>query len=504
MNRKERTTRQYSTGFVAGQSGTDVLYRGEFVPNACVYTNTSTIEYGVKARFNACNHSTRQDVSGWPASCASYANRNIHHVGGSPGVQPRAEMLDSQIMRINPRYAGTRIGYNTSDLDRARKDAALHLQALTPNRTMNLLQSVCELKDTRSTLNQFLSFVSWARSKAGTVLKRGPVRKRLSLLDSAATVASTYLWYRFGVEPTVTDVKRFMREVSQGKLQVRGHLNKVTVARKGQVLTSRYRVGANKAQIAAAMFSPSAGKVDEDTGVYQCSGSLWKTIPTGDSYTQFPYGGNNSSYPLARQYVSTVRVNGCMFAEVKSDVEIDGRKELQRQLDWNCPLLGTAWELIPFSFLVDWVIDVGDTIRRLERQALALRYRRFLSGIWIAEKEITETWYPSLMRYDVHIAGREAPSTASNGGRLNLSWTWEGGIWRQERKVVFHRRAYDPSVFAPVRVANSIKAYQLSTGMALLAQFAAGWRRSKHIASARRNRRKRSNIPLLHNKDTTK
>jgi hypothetical protein len=44
----------------------------------------------------------------------------------------------------------------------------------------------------------------------------------------------------------------------------------------------------------------------------------------------------------------------------------------------SCNPVSIAWELIPFSFVVDWVVDVGGYIRNLE--SAILTNNRFLGG----------------------------------------------------------------------------------------------------------------------------
>nr|QDH86744.1 MAG: hypothetical protein H4Bulk46826_000003 [Leviviridae sp.] len=90
-------------------------------------------------------------------------------------------------------------------------------------------------------------------------------------------------------------------------------------------------------------------------------------------------------------FTSTGRVNGKQSCTISLMLEIpDERFDLARWTSLNPVSL--AWELIPYSFVVDWFVDVGGMMRNLET---ALAYgSRFRSGyvseinVWNSEERI--------------------------------------------------------------------------------------------------------------------
>jgi hypothetical protein len=475
---KEEVKTDYTTGFRDLESSSEFLHSGEPLGNGCMINKTRRITYNTGAKFNLCSQAKDVSYVGFPASGCSYTNRSFKCIPGSlsgrlPEVIPDPSRFERWLS------SGQReLSYDESELLERQHDAYTRLCALRPPVHMNVVQAACELKDTKQTMRQFLSFMEWARRSLGRVLKRGPIARRVSLLSSCASVASAYLWYQFGVEPTVQDVSRFIKEMSKGKLAVKGHpTTKRVVHHKGQVLKVFYSVKPRISDVSAAMFgNSSSSKCTTDQGVATWEGHDHIVLPNGTTWVTAPHGEQPQTLYRGRTVITRER-KGCYFAQVLQDVEMTGLEELQRHLSWNCPLAATMWELTPFSFLVDWVVDVGAAIRRFERGTCAATGRPSLGPIWGWEKEITRRYQPALVRFDAYTSGLEAPESLGYGGSLNLSWVISAMPIETGRSEAFNRfPAPMPKPLWP-QVAKEIKAYQISTGMALLAQLASKFRR---------------------------
>lgn len=468
---KEEERTSYATGFLDRESSSEFLHSGEQLGNGCMINTTRRITYNTGARFNLCSQVKDTSYVGFPAAGCSFTNRSFKCIPGSPsGRMPEVVPDPSRFERWLS--SGQReLSYDESELLDRQHDAYTRLCALRPPIHMNVVQAACELKDTKQTMRQFLSFMEWARRHLGRVLRKGPIARRVSLFSSCASVASAYLWYQFGVEPTVQDVSRFIREVSQGKLTVKGHLTtKRVVYRKGQVLKTFYSVKPRIADVSATMFgNSSSSKNISNQGVATWEGRDHIVLPNGTTWVTAPHGEQAPAIYRGRTVITRER-KGCYFAQVLQDVEMTGLEELQRHLGWNCPLAATMWELTPFSFLVDWVVDVGAAIRRFERRTCAAVGRSNLGAIWHWEKEISRRYQPALVRFDAYTTDLEAPESLGNGGSLNLSWVISGKPIETGRSETFNRLpAPMPKPLWP-QLAKEVKAYQISTGMALLAQ----------------------------------
>jgi hypothetical protein len=366
-----------------------------------------------------------------------------------------------------------------NDTDKAvgeRYDAfnrLIHLvrKAQVGSRGMNVTQAVMELKDTKDTFDQLVSFMKWVKSRIGG----GPVRiakgvsRPLRFASSLADCAKAYLWYKFGVEPTARDIAEFRRQVAAGRLRVKGSLQtKTRVAMKNEVVIERWSTARTKSDIAAAMYDMD--ELQTKGGYASGSGvQLGYRLPNGISRILLPLAGPAKGWRNAYRVISQ-SMRGCYFARVKEDIVIDGLDDLRRRFGWDCPALKTVWELIPFSFLVDWIVDVGSFIERLEKRYLYEDYSRYLGPIWGTEEYREDIYVPALQRFDTSFSDLVRPADTSYGGSLNLRWTWSAGVRRISSRTVFNRNvASTPSVLWPM-LQKKIQAYQISTGMALLAQ----------------------------------
>lgn len=435
------------------------------------------ITYGVGAQFNQCVHTVERELLLADSQVCGHTNDLVWTV--SRGNQPSAKTEATSHTEYNgASYTYDRTGHRPAltvpieNIENARTSAYAALIHLKPERHMNVTQAAMELKDTEQTLGQLVSFMRWARSVFGKSVRCGKGFTRLSVASKLTSVANAYLWYKFGVEPTVTDVKRFLKELSQGKLRVSGHKSKITLNR-GTVVKQHYSVALPKEAIAQSMFPP-VGTTQRgalhDEGVFQVRlvRNPWGPVTT--SVTLPLHGSGQASRFLAYPTWVSDETRGCYFATLKDNLEIDGLDSLKNKWGWNCPALATLWELTPFSFLVDWVVDVGGALRLLERRYLQADYRSALGTIWHWERTRRSLYWP--------VQSCEGHGERVDDDTFRFEWSLDRS-WRRVRETSsFVRRALgDAPGWVIPKLGETIRAYQISTGMALLMQFASSWRR---------------------------
>jgi len=488
MKVKSRDRQLQMEGFKLTHLGYRDAFRvADRVPQSvpAVLNESSAISYGVGDAFNYCLHNTECTFApgGQPAILCSYINlrqkyRRSFPGGGAPEVIPHA--YDSEMACWNYwKWPIRTIGYDQQTYELSKTDAytrLIHLRSELSGRHMNVARSVMELKDTKETLGPLMTFMKWVKSNIG---KRVPIAKPflrkaskvLTLKDTVATCASAYLWYRFGVEPTVSDVKQFVKELSQGKLSVRGYSNPLVIP-KGRTIRARFRCVPRNGLISKLMYPDKTAWV----GTMDIDPYLGHSYPGEETITWPPSALISSNFEAHRVDVSEIA--GVYFAKLKKSVQIDGLSRLRKRWEWSCPSFKTLWDLLPFSFLVDWLIDVGSIIERLEKRYVTNNYAEYLGPIWLAETRRTVRYYPRLMSGDLRITGLRAPADRYHAGWLNTTWSISGDMWRGNvLNQTFERSEVkdEPTTIMP-KFGIDLNAYRISTGMAMLTQFAAEWR----------------------------
>lgn len=487
MKIKSRTATYQLSGFKLTQLGyRDALRVSPGLPSGQValLTDHEAISYNTGGEFNYCLHNVETTFdSGFPAKICSYINLRQKYRRSFPGGEPPEPIpnaYESQMACWNYwKWPVKTTGYDNSEYELAKHDAytrLMHIRSAMGERHMNVARSAMELKDTKQTLGQLMTFMYWVKSRIGTRVSIAKpftrkVQKILTMKDTVVACASAYLWYRFGVEPTVADVRRFIKELSQGKLRVRGYKNPIIIP-KGQTVRARYRCAPRLGQIYELMYPDRHAW----TGSLEIDPYLGHTWPGEETITWPPSAQITGDFPAHRVDVS--EISGVYFAKLKKSITIDGLSEMRKRWEWSCPSFSTLWDLVPFSFLVDWVVDVGAFIERLEKRYVMQNYAEFLGPVWLAEERRTVRYYPRLVGGELQITGLRAPADSRHGGLLNTTWSISGGVWRggsTRRTFERHEVKDTPTTVFP-KLGESLTAYQISTGMALLAQFAGKFR----------------------------
>jgi hypothetical protein len=181
------------------------------------------------------------------------------------------------------------------------------------------------------------------RTRNGWVVKKATVRLR-SLKWSLADLADLHLAYSFGVAPLASDLGELA-----GKLwEVQMHQN-------------WWRT------------------ISDQKPHHLMASKEWQT--SGDPVTI----SSASGYRVLESFSQVSK--GTLGAEVVINPvteEIEQRRLFQQIMGWNVPL-SIAWELVPFSFVVDWFVPVGDVLNRFEP-------KRFLGSL-AAGVDVRQRWH---------------------------------------------------------------------------------------------------------------
>jgi len=201
---------------------------------------------------------------------------------------------------------------------------------------LNLIESPSLVPTTQSAIKSFKPFLRLQS------LKNFGTASRSLRLGSAAKlgdlVAGGFLSYQFGVAPLVSDMRKMVREIGSIKDQM---------ARINRVLERPVRVSA------------------ETTGTLGFGDPSQPGTPVPEKLTQF----SRSRLQLLEAPKRRCVISGRYPHQYGSDTF----KSIQYYLNrygFSGPA-GLIWELIPYSFVVDWFIDTSSIINHLN-QALSL------------------------------------------------------------------------------------------------------------------------------------
>lgn len=266
------------------------------------------------------------------------------------------------------------------DYLRARYDAWLAVLHAMPAAQQNVVRAVCELKDTKKMSQEAWHFIGWIRfySKLPKALRQ---RYGIGKYTPVYVMAKAYLTWKFGVEPTVKELKTFRDEVTQGSYGLSGPKDRGRkvgeVDRRGFRTRLKYPQGyqwqatdpfftLDTTPSRSTSFGPCGeyGGYNPDAigpdGLPEFVPFTWVTdlgrIPTSFS----------SYMPTHYEY----QYRGVIYAQHTQKVEWTGLEALVSRFHWNNPLAATAWELMPASFVVNWWIDLTEVLKRIERTVM--------------------------------------------------------------------------------------------------------------------------------------
>lgn len=375
-----------------------------------------------------------------------YKTRLEALAGGEPDIVFQSRWQKS----INPSYLVSTP--SEGDVIIAREKAYTRLLYLMPNNAagMNQVREVIELRDTRSTLKSALDLSRWCI----TAVSRGKIRPHTSL----GAAANAYLTYLFGVKPTIESVRKFRKECAEGALIVQG--SKPTSHRALSVLVSHYSTLRNPEIIS---MESNVNEFGTWVGYHPVFGLVNRNF-TPPTTTRLA-GQSFHSY------------KGCYFAQLTTDVDFTAAQNAARRFIYRCPIAGSTWDLLPWTFLYDWFITIGDQIKAIERRFLTLTYGSYLGPIWHSAKLERMNFLP------------RATSHVSLSHIGEAVWNWDRTMMSREVRYKEHTQtSYLPSLSSDysrgavgialgmgvLSLERPTKLYQLSAGMALITKFLAG------------------------------
>lgn len=277
------------------------------------------------------------------------------------------------------------------DLSNCHSDALDFFKAGCTDQELDLSANLFEFKQIFHTF----SFLKGKIKGLSDLIKRG---------------ANAHLSYSFGIEPLVKDAVSLYESLTSLE-------KKVAWLRKsqGKVIPVRYKTDVTD-------LIPECGKTHTQSKEH----TLYRK--------QRGFSGEYKAYALVQYDVSSL-----------SDLELKLRT-VTRALGLDNPL-STAWELLPFSFLVDWVFSVGDFIGQLAPK-ISLPIR-FIDQGW----SIEIMWdYEDIIRFN-QVSG------------AGLPWTFN-----KARVEFYHREPGIPVSLGSIALTGDLSLRKLALGMSLAIQ----------------------------------
>jgi hypothetical protein len=339
----------------------------------------------------------------------------------------------------------------------------------TPPTIPNVLRAIFELKDSKKTINGLVHFYKWARQMAHGAhfwRRANGAWRRLRSAEvarlSTQEMASAYLNGVFGIAPTLDDAKTFLGRIMSG-------LDVFTIpqgrpAIPGSVITSRYHV--RKRVEPRSSLIEVAQRVRLNTRVVQ--GKMTCTADIGPR----PLG---TTLRAEAPDILLEEVHGCVFARLKTDLSQYFLENFGHVgYTWSFPPILTAWELTPWTWMIDWFARTRQSIRLAERAARTFWMRVGFHEPWLAERRILRRYCHRLLEHRTILSDNRVFWPSYNQRVLDCTVTSRYAILPSGNYVVsgsFWRGLYAgaPRVGSEA-TGITVKLFQISVGMALALQ----------------------------------
>lgn len=247
------------------------------------------------------------------------------------------------------------------DLASVHSEALQYFSSGCVNREFSLLNDMLEIGDTFSLLKGPLALTrpdTWRKIQKKLqhntgVLRKGTETLSQKVLRDLKGIADVHLGYAFGVKPLIADIEATARIMTSFEEKVRW-LRKNS----GKPVRVSFKKDLSRD------YAPSSTYGDYG---YEYGGTRI------DRYKCFYHAWAVLTYDVSRL----------------SDFELS-QAVLRRQLGVDS-LLAVAWEAVPYSFIVDWFVRIGDLLAKIGN--LELPYSIQDMGYSVTIEESRTTWY---------------------------------------------------------------------------------------------------------------
>lgn len=440
-------------------------------------------QIGSIEQFHECTHSWNYPIESVLPFCGLVRkDDHVEWTGYVPETWPqdirysKGHFTGREVTLGEPRLVPTRdypaelIRPTTREVDDARYNALLSMYGGTPPTIPNMMRALLELKDSRKTINGLVHFYRWARTMSsgahfwrktlnGWRKLRGGEVARLSTQEMAAA----YLNGVFGIAPTLQDASTFLHRIMSG-LDVFS-VPQGRPAIPGSVITSRYRVRPRSVE-PRSFTTVVAQRVRVSTHVRQ-----------NQMFCDAMFAPRELGEALRSKAPDLIveDIRGCVFARLKEDLSDYFLANFGKVgLTWSYPPILTAWELTPWTWMIDWFARTRQSIRLAERAARTFWMRVGFNEPWLAERRILRRYCHRLLEnreiisdnrvfwpsYNQRVLDATVQSTYTI--QPGASYEVAGSFWR------------GPYTDAP-RVGSeatgiTVRVFQISIGMALVLQ----------------------------------
>lgn len=302
---------------------------------------------------------------------------------------------------------------------------------------LSVINSLLELKDfkhlpklvkqTKASLNSFMSQFELLRS-----LLRQKRYRNLSLKQLVAVATGQHLNYMFAVRPLVSDLRAVLRAISSADKQIDNLLK-----RADQIHTSHWKRSLPDELIVGLDDLPNGPW--SGTQNWYCNKSLTRLV-SGVEYT------------------ATMRYNYHLPRWVREHAQVLGRLDAFG-VNFNPAII---WNAIPFSFVVDWVANVGKTIDSYKGN--------LLSPIVNIEGFCHSVKYT--LRDEIWISPYQAHRLA---GQATYQWSGTDTLFESRDRDVFVRRNTIPDLFTSVQM-TGLSTTEITLAASLLGSLWSGTR----------------------------
>lgn len=396
-------------------SPVSVSNRLENVLREVPVTCTQKIHYHTgpdRISFRPCS-ATKERILGNPHPLPGYSPTiciEVWKSRGKYGASVAAPSSYTPLYFAGPQGSVIKKGPTDQEVAEAIQDTQLELASSPVRVGMNIPRAIIELKDIPKTvrtvkdISGFLLSKPWEKARGLGRLSRQAKYVRDSILNwkrrPFGQVANGYLGYTFGVAPTVGDAKDLYDEVMPSEVRPNVQKNEYSA---GETVRCTKTLGSDAELRNFSVSNQYVGTVPflfnirrrpaEGSAVYieRDFSDLCGLNSSQVSDDRFA-----NAWPLeANRYYEVTKHQITSFGKVLRDCDFSQQSPLANGAD----PFSTAWELIPFSFVVDWFANLGKWLKQENRLAVARNGGFYLDpgvGVWLGHRTTCTRWVPQL------------------------------------------------------------------------------------------------------------